>query len=172
MKVVLFCGGLGMRMRDGVNNAPEADGDDRRAPDAVARHALLRAFRPHRFRALPRVRRLVRQGLLPELRRDPVQRLRAGARRPGGQAVQDRHLRLADHVRRHRPELADRRAAAAGPPVRRGRADVPGQLRGRAHQRPAAGHDHAVRGQPARRPACSRCRRSRPTTWWTSARTG
>ena len=42
---------------------------------------------------------------------------------------------------------ADRRAAAAGPPVRRRRADVPGQLRGRLHRRAAAGHDPAVRGQ-------------------------
>ena len=32
MKVVLFCGGLGMRMRDGVRSAPQADGDDRRPP--------------------------------------------------------------------------------------------------------------------------------------------
>ena len=115
---------------------PQADGDDRRPADAVACHALLRPFRPHRFRALPGVRRVVRQGLLPELRRDPVQRLRPGARRPGGEAVQDGHLRLADHLRRHRPELADRRAAAPGPPVRRGRADVPGQLRGRLTNAP------------------------------------
>ena len=27
MKVVLFCGGLGMRMRDGVVHRPQADGD-------------------------------------------------------------------------------------------------------------------------------------------------
>ena len=32
-------------------------------------------------------------------------------------------------------------------PVRIGRGDVPGELRGRVHERAAAGHDHAVRQQ-------------------------
>ena len=74
------------------------------------------------------------------------------------QAVQDRHLRLAHHLRRHRPALRHRRAAAPGPAFRRRRGDVPGQLRRRAHRRAAAGHDLAVRrqrrgGQPAGRAA-------------------
>ena len=89
-RTFLFCGGLGMRMRDGVTNAPEADGDDRGPAAHVACHALLRAFRPHGLRALPRLRRVVCQGFLPELRRDQVQRFRA--RRHRGAAVQDRHL--------------------------------------------------------------------------------
>ena len=93
---------------------PEADGDDRGSAAAVACHALLRAFRSHRFRALPRLRRLGGQGFLPELRRDPVQRLRPGERRPRGEAVQDRHLRLADHLRRHRPELGRSASGCAG----------------------------------------------------------
>ena len=54
MKVVLFCGGLGMRMREGTASAPEADDDDRRPAAAVARHALLRPLRAHRLHPVPR----------------------------------------------------------------------------------------------------------------------
>ena len=49
---------------------------------------------------------------------------------------------------------ADRRAAAPGAPVRRGRGDVPGQLRGRLHRRAAAGHDRPDPGRATRWPAC------------------
>ena len=148
MKVVLFCGGLGMRMRDGVTHRPEADGDDRGAPDAMACHAVLRAFRSHRFRALPRLRRLVCQGLLPELRREPGPTISSSRAAPAKAKlfktdISDWRITFVDTG----PELPDRRTAAAGPPVRRGRADVPGQLRGRLHERAAARHDRAVRSQ-------------------------
>ena len=57
MKVVLFCGGYGMRMRDGRVRPAQADDDGRPAPADLARHALLRALRAHRLRAVPRLRR-------------------------------------------------------------------------------------------------------------------
>ena len=81
MKVVLFCGGLGMRMRDGVTNAPKpmAMIGDRPLLWHVMRYY---AHYGHTgLRALPRLRGLGRQGLLPELRRDALQRLRARGRR-------------------------------------------------------------------------------------------
>ena len=114
MKVVLFCGGLGMRMRDGVSTAPKPMAMVGDRPLHLACHALLRALRPHRFRALPWLWGVGGQGFLPELRRDEVQRFRPRGRRPGGEAVQDRHLRLADHLRRHRPELGRSASGCAG----------------------------------------------------------
>ena len=172
MKVVLFCGGLGMRMRDGVTSGPK--------PMAMIgeRPLLWHVMRYYAHfghtdfvLCLGYGASYVKDFFLnyDETRSNDFV-LERGDR--GGEAVPDGHLRLADHVRRHRPELADRRAAAPGPAVRRGRADVPGQLRGRLHQCVAAGHDQAVRGQPARWSACSRCRPSPPTTWSTLARTG
>ena len=53
MKVVLFCGGLGMRIRDGGRKRAEADGHDRLPADPVARDEVLRPFRPQGFRAVP-----------------------------------------------------------------------------------------------------------------------
>ena len=58
---------------------PQADDDGRPAPADLARHALLRALRAQGLRAVPRLRRPPHQGLLPPLRRDGVERLRAPA---------------------------------------------------------------------------------------------
>ena len=41
MKTVLFCGGLGTRIRDYSGEHPEADDPDRRQADPLASHALL-----------------------------------------------------------------------------------------------------------------------------------
>ena len=70
MKVVIFCGGLGMRMRDGRRVRAQADDADRRPAGAVARHALLRPLRPHRVHPVPGLRRRRGQGLLPATTRD------------------------------------------------------------------------------------------------------
>ena len=92
-------------------------------------------------------------------------------RRSAVETADDRHRRLADHLRRHRPELADRRAAAPGAPPRRGRGDVPGQLRRRAHRRAPGRHDRPDRRAATRWRSCSPCRRSRRSTACTSATT-
>ena len=81
MKVVLFCGGYGMRMRNGAaDDVPKPMHDGRPAPADLARHALLRALRAHGVHPVPRVRGAPHQGLLPQLRGDRVQRLRAAGR--------------------------------------------------------------------------------------------
>ena len=49
MKVVLFCGGAGMRLRGYSEDVPETHGDDRFAAGAVARHEVLCAFWPQGF---------------------------------------------------------------------------------------------------------------------------
>ena len=59
----------------------QADAPGRAAPADLARDALLRAFRAQGLRAVPGLRGAPHQGLLPQLRRDREQRLRA-ARRP------------------------------------------------------------------------------------------
>ncbi|CAM5282719.1 hypothetical protein STENM223S_11451 [Streptomyces tendae] len=55
MKVVLFCGGYGMRMRAGrLRRRAQADGDGRPAAADLARDALLRALRAQGVHSLPR----------------------------------------------------------------------------------------------------------------------
>ena len=66
VKVVIFCGGQGMRLETGnvLRAPPEADGLDRRPAPAVAPHEVLRPLRAHRVRALPRLPRRGDPGLL------------------------------------------------------------------------------------------------------------
>ena len=92
MKVVLFCGGYGMRMRDGVSDLPKPMHHGRAAAADLARHALLRPLRAHRLRAVPGLRRAPHQGLLPQLRRDGVSNdfvLRGGDVELLGSDIQD-----------------------------------------------------------------------------------
>ena len=70
-----------------------------------------------------------------DYRETGVQRLRADQGRRARGDARHRHQRLDDHLHRHRHGHRDRRAAAPGPPLPRGRRDVPGQLRRRAHRR-------------------------------------
>ena len=58
-------------------------------------------------------------------------------RRPRRRAAQQRHRRLADHLRRHRARREHRRAAAGACAAPRARGDVPGQLRRHPHRRAA-----------------------------------
>ena len=117
MKVVLFCGGLGMRMRDGVTNAPKpmAMIGDRPLMWHVMRYYAHFGHRDFVL-CLGYGASAVKDFFLnyDETRSNDfvLERHRAGG------AVQDGHLRLADHVRRHGAALGDRRAAAPGAPVR------------------------------------------------------
>ena len=77
MKVVLFCGGLGLRMRISEGLGPQADDADRPPSGPMARHALLRPFRPQRIHSLPWSRCTVGKGVLPQLRGDGLERFRA-----------------------------------------------------------------------------------------------
>ena len=126
---------------------PQADADGRAAPADLARHALLRALRAQGVHPVPRLRRRPHQELLPELPRDDVERLRACATARSS-CCSTRHQRLDDHLRRHRAGIADRRAAAPGAPAPRRRRVLPGQLRRRAHRRPAGRDDRRSSSAP------------------------
>ena len=54
MKVVLFCGGMGMRLREHAEALPEADRAGRSPSDPLACHEVLRPFRPEGLHPLPR----------------------------------------------------------------------------------------------------------------------
>ena len=111
MKVVLFCGGLGMRIREAGENIPKPMVTHRLPADPVARDEVLRALRPQGLRPLPRLPRRRHQELLPELQRVRVERLRAVRGRQEAGADGQRHPRLEDHVRRHRRDVEHRPAA-------------------------------------------------------------
>ena len=172
MKVVLFCGGLGMRMRDGVTSGPK--------PMAMIgeRPMLWHVMRYYAHfghtdfvLCLGYGASYVKDFFLnyDETRSNDFV-LEGGDRKVKlfRTDISDWRITFVDTGL----NSADRRAAAPGPPVRRGRADVPGQLRGRLHECAAARHDQRSSKPAARWPACSRCRLSRHTTWWISARTG
>ena len=53
VKVVIFCGGQGLRMREVSETRAQADGPDRRPAGPLARDEVLRALRPHRLHPLP-----------------------------------------------------------------------------------------------------------------------
>ena len=83
MKVVLFCGGYGMRMRNSSDDGmPKADADGRSATAHLACDALLRPLRPQGIHPVPRLRRGAHQELLPDVSGSRIERLR-DARRPG-----------------------------------------------------------------------------------------
>ena len=104
VKVVLFCGGLGMRMREGAGSAPKPMTmiGDRPLLWHVMRYYA--HFGHTDFILCLGYGAARGQGVLPALRRDAVQRLHPRRRRPRRPAAQHRHHRLEHHVHRHRPE--------------------------------------------------------------------
>ena len=127
----------------------EADGDDRIPANPVARHEVLRALRPQGLRALPGVPRRCRQGLLPELQRVRVERLHAVGGRQEARADGERHPRLEDHIRRHRPHVEHRPAFEGDRAVRAPRDRVSRELQRRPDESAAAGAARTL-PQPAR----------------------
>ena len=126
MKVVLFCGGLGMRMRDGVNSGPK--------PMAMIGERPMLWHVMRYYAHFGHTDFILCLGYGASYVKDFF--LNYDETRSNDFVLErgDRVAKLfrtdisdwRDHVRRYRPELADWRAAAAGPAVRRGRADVPG----------------------------------------------
>ncbi len=82
MKVVLFCGGLGTRLREHSDTIPKPLVNVGYAADPLAPDALLRALRPQGLRALPRLPRRPDPRVLPALQGVHVERLHAVRRRP------------------------------------------------------------------------------------------
>ena len=56
MKVVIFCGGLGVRMGEATQRIPKPMIADRDAADPLAPHEVVRVLGPHRLHPLPRHR--------------------------------------------------------------------------------------------------------------------
>ena len=57
MKVVLFCGGLGMRLHPTNGRASETSGSDRRKTIVMVSNEILLLFRTQRFHSLPWIQR-------------------------------------------------------------------------------------------------------------------
>ena len=139
MKVVLFCGGLGTRLREHSDTIPKPLVNVGYPADHLAPDALLRALRPQGLRAVPGLSRRHDPRVLPELQRVHVQRLHAVR---GGKQVDLLSSDIADW----RITFVDTGMHAnLGPaPAARaqhlaGRGDVPRQLfRRPARPRPAA----------------------------------
>ncbi len=76
VKVVLFCGGLGTRLREHRHDS-EAAGQHRLPADPVAPDALLRALRSQGIHPLPGLSRRSDSGIFPALQRSDDQRFHA-----------------------------------------------------------------------------------------------
>ena len=189
MRVVLFCGGLGLRMRALVEDngelrrraadAPEADDRGRRTPPPLAHHEVVRPPRPHRIRALPRPCRRVDPRLLPlpEPRRRQLARLLA-SRSPRGDRRAG-HGGLDRHDGRHRPRCPGGHASSGRQGIRRRSGDLPGHVRRRPQRCPSPGpdrdelrqeHRRHVPGRSAREQLARGQGRRHPVTSITSAR--
>ena len=81
MKVVLFCGGLGMRLRDYSETIPKPMVCDRLSACAVVRNEVLRALRSQGFHSLPWASRRCNQELFPTSMTMGFERLRFVERR-------------------------------------------------------------------------------------------
>ena len=113
----------------------------------MAHHEVLRGLGAQRVHPLPRLQGRRHQGVLPQLQRGVLQRLRPLERRPRPPAPGLGHLRLEDHVRRHRHPVDHRRPPARGRAARRRRRALPCELRRRPDRRAARRDDRtAVRG--------------------------
>ena len=103
MKVVLFCGGLGMRLRDGVTGAPR--------PMAMVGERPLLWHVMRYYAHFGHTDFIVCLGYGAAYVKDfflnydetRSEQLRPRKRRPRGEVVQQGHLRMAGYLRRHRP---------------------------------------------------------------------
>ena len=172
MKVVLFCGGLGMRMREGAASAPKpmAMIGDRPLLWHVMRYyahfghtdfilclgygaAAVKEYFLHYDETLSNDFTLAGGGRDVRLLSTDITDWNITFIDTGLSAtIGERLMRVRD--------------------LRRGRGDVPGQLRRHAHRRPAARAGRAFRRSRRGGAACSPCRRCPPTTSWRSPPTG
>jgi len=117
MKVVLFCGGLGMRIRDYSDHIPKPMVRSG-TPDPLARDEVLRLLRAHRLHpVLGFGADVIKNYFLGY--NECLSNDLCSPRRQGVAVAQQRHPRLADHLRRHRDLLQYR-------PAPQGCREVPG----------------------------------------------
>ena len=141
MKVVIFCGGLGVRMGEETRTHPEADDRDRRQADPLAHHALLRDRGATTSSFCASATRARWSRSTSSRTTGPLQRLRARARWLDGTRLE----LLSRDLDEWRITFVDtgidatigERLKAVGPLSGR-RARVPRDLRGRAHRRAVA----------------------------------
>ena len=158
MKVVIFCGGQGLRMREASDVVPKPMVPIGNRP--VLWH-VMKYYAHFGFTdfvlCLGYKAEVIKQFFLTyneAMANDFV--LSEGGRE--GPPAQDRHPQLEHHLRRHRSSRVRRRAPARRPSPPARRRDVPRQLRRHAHRRQPAGHDRPGQddgsdGQLPRRPA-------------------
>ena len=115
MKVVIFCGGLGVRMGEETQRIPKPMIRDRQPADPLAHHAVLRRLGAQRVHPLPRLQGRRDQGVLPQLQRGARQRLRARRLRRGRERRAPRTATSATGgSRSSTPGAVDDRRAAEG----------------------------------------------------------
>ena len=150
MKVVLFCGGLGLRLREHSETHPQADGADRQPADPVARHEVLRALRPQRLHPVPRLqgRRRSRSTSSTTTRRSRTTSSCPTAARRSSCSRRDIHdWRITFVDTGLHANIGQRLRAVRHLPRRR--RDVPRQLRRRPDRRCPADDDRRTAGDAA-----------------------
>ncbi len=146
MKVVIFCGGQGLRMREASDVVPKPMVPIGNRP--VLWH-VMKYYAHFGFTdfvlCLGYKAEAIKHFFLTynEAMANDFVLSEGGAQGP---SAQDRHPQLEHHVRRHRASRLHRRAAARGPPPAPRRRDVPRQLRRHAHRRRSAGDDRQDQG--------------------------
>ena len=168
MKVVIFCGGLGVRMGEQTQRIPKPMINVGNRPILWHIMKWYASWGHNEFILCLGLSRRKHQGVLPQLQRGPFERLRPLERRSRRRVAQQRHLQLARHLRGHRHSVQHRRAAARGraAPRRRRRflANYGDGLTDRPtrHDRPASSSGKT--GQlPLRAAVLQRARRRRRT---------
>ena len=101
VKVVIFCGGLGVRMGEATQRIPKPMIPVGLAADPLAHHAVVRLVGTHGLHPLPRLPRARSSSstFWTTTRRSRTTSCSRGQR---GRAARHGHERLEDHVRRHR----------------------------------------------------------------------
>ena len=114
MKVVLFCGGAGMRLRGYADDVPKPMVQIGTRPILWHLMKYYAHFGHKDFISASGYKGNCHQGLLPALRRIGLQRFCLVAGRQEDPVSESRHRRLDDHFRRDRGQRQHRRAAESG----------------------------------------------------------
>ena len=165
MKVVLFCGGMGMRLREHAEALPK--------PIVPVGHRPIIWHVMKYYAHFGQKDFILCLGYKSAVIKEYFLRYNEAISNDfvmseGGQtsaAARHRHPGLDDHLCRDRPELEHRPAAEGGRTLRARRRSVSGQLRRRTHRLSAALDDRPLHGRAARWRRSSACSRPRAFTW-------
>ena len=143
MKVVLFCGGLGTRIREYSESIPKPMVPIGHQPILWHVMQYYSQYGHQDFILCLGLQGQRHQGLLPELQADGQQRLHHLEFRQEGRNPWRTTAGLACHTRRYRHLAQYRRTSGGGPTSRQGRRDLSRQLQRWPDRCTAAGHDRA-----------------------------